>query len=156
MGVLVRLTPGVIGIVDPTTTTRSPTSTTNAVHASYGDDLVTVNIETVPIPPPIPTHIPFGMGTIKNMATTLPDVSPATLQPFSVFHGGDFSEKEVKDNMHTFPAHNSCQAFTTVRLSDNRIKIIHSIGRYIAPLGFENNNRNHNYFFCFKGDRTKR
>ena len=43
-----------------------------------------------------------------------------------------------------------------VRAPENRVKFVHSLGRYVGPLGAEAEDRNHNRYFGFKGDRTRR
>ena len=58
--------------------------------------------------------------------------------------------------MHNLSAQSKCQCLAVIRVSDNRVKIVHSLSRYVVPLGLEESDANHNMFFGFKGDRTKR
>jgi len=78
------------------------------------------------------------------------------LQPFSEFHNGTFSSDGVKTIFHNLSAQHTCHIFAMVRAPENRIKFVHSLGRYVAPMGTEVTDRNHNCYFGFKGDRTKR
>jgi len=47
-------------------------------------------------------------------------------------------------------AQHKCQTFAAIWASDNRIKIVHSLGRYVALLGKDLTDRHHNNFFGFK------
>ena len=47
-------------------------------------------------------------------------------------------------------------AFASVRSSENCIIILHSLARYVAPLGEEASDALHNHYFAFKGERSKR
>ena len=46
-------------------------------------------------------------------------------------------------------------AFDSVCSPENRLKIVHSLDWYVAPLGEESLDRMHNHYFAFKGDRTR-
>ena len=94
--------------------------------------------------------------TLKHLAHSLPEVVPADLKPFRAFHSGSFTKEAVDKKIHNLLAQCRCQAFTVVRAADNRVKILHSLGHYMAPMGNELTDRNHNMFFGFKGDCTKR
>ena len=61
----------------------------------------------------------------------------------------------MAEKLHNLSAQCKVQAFAMIRASDNRIKIVHSLGRYVAPMGQEASDQNHNMFFGFKGDRTR-
>jgi len=78
------------------------------------------------------------------------------LQPFSKFHNGIFSSDGMKTIFHNLSAQHTCHIFAMVRAPKNRIKFVHSLGRYVSPMGTEVTERNYNRYFGFKGDRTKR
>ena len=47
-------------------------------------------------------------------------------------------------------------AFASVMECDNCIKILHSLGKYVAPMEKEVDESHHNKYLVFKGDRTNR
>jgi len=47
-------------------------------------------------------------------------------------------------------ANHSYQIFATFCSSDSRVKIVHSVGIYVAPLGKELEDTNHGRFFVLK------
>ena len=143
-------------LIPPPTTVRQSTVAPTDGLTPGGADAASTTIESVPVPPKKQIPIPVGGGSIRNLATTLPPVMPSTLKPLSSFHKGDFSAGEVKEKIQNLSSQHCLQTFASIRSSDNRIRILHSIGKYVAPLGSEDKDRNHNSFFCFKGDRTKR
>jgi len=78
-----------------------------------------------------------------------------TLQPLAEFYMGDFSTQGIKEKINNLTTQHTCQAFVTICSADNRIRIVHSLGTYVAPIGYEDEDNNHDYFFAFKGHRTK-
>ena len=76
--------------------------------------------------------------------------------PFADFHRGDFSRQGVETKFLNISAQLSCYTFASVRAGENRVKILHSLGRYVAKVGAEVSDKNHNQYYGFKGDRTRR
>jgi len=62
----------------------------------------------------------------------------------------------VKVKLYNLSSQCACQNFAMARSPDNRIKIVHSLSRYVEPLGEEESDRNHNDYFAFKGGFTRR
>jgi len=94
---------------------------------------------------------PLNMGGFP-----LPDITPTSLEPFADFHSGEFTVEGVKTKLHNLASQQTFMAFASVRSPENCIKIVRSLARYVAPLGEESTDRNHNHYFAFKGGRTKR
>ena len=111
-------------------------------------------VGAAPVPPP-PTN-PFLKGSLKHIAFSLPEVTPAELFPYYEFHGGTFSATAAKEKFGNLANVQTCQTFAVIRASDSRIKIVHSLGRYMAPFGSETGDVHHEGYFAFKGDTTAR
>ena len=149
-------TPGFIAMLDPST---SPPHEESTCTSSSARTIPTTTLTTLP---PRPTTFPTGpinpftMGSIKHGEFSLPNVTPKSLKPYADFYNGDFTSDGVKAKLHNLASQHTFMAFAAVREPENRIKIVHSLARYVAPLGEEAEDRNHNHYFTFKGERTKR
>ena len=128
-----------LAIIPPTPTHADPTTgiisppTVRFQATNGGIGLVPV---PTPAPPPTPSN-PFPPGSIKHLASAIPPVTPSTLLPYSEFHSGNFTVNGEKEKLLNLSAHHSCQAFASICLSDSRMKILHSVWMYVAPLGKE-------------------
>jgi len=98
----------------------------------------------------------YTAGSNKYGGYSLPDITPASLKPFADFYSGDFTAERVKTKLHNLASQHTFMAFASVRSPENRIKIVHSLARYIAPLGEERMDHNYNHYFAFKGGQTMR
>ena len=102
-----------------------------------------------------PTN-PHPIGSLKFLGFKLPPVTPRSLQPYADFHNGKFDITNVKLKYLNLACQRACQTFVTMRAPENRIKILHSLAVYVAPLGEEGSDINHNRYFGFKGERKRR
>jgi len=58
--------------------------------------------------------------------------------------------------MVNLAAQRNCKAFAAIKSSDRRVKIMYSVGYYIAPMVKKLEDQNHGKHFEFRGYRTKR
>ena len=139
-----KVNPNVASYSSRTKTTVSGTSETSSVQDTVS------GMKSVPVPgpglPQRPGHPNTGntgatnrnlKGSMKHLAFGLPEVEVGDLKAMAEFHGGDFTATTVKNKLLNMSAQRKCHAFAAVRKSDNRIKILHSVGLYVAPLGAE-------------------
>ena len=57
----------------------------------------------------------------------------------------------VKEKLYNLLVQHSLYTFAVIHADNNCVKILHSMGRYVEPLGGESIDPNHNQFFVFKG-----
>jgi len=70
--------------------------------------------------------------------------------------GGGFNTSGVEEKMFNLASIHTCHAFAVIRAADNIVKIVHSLGRYVKPVGSTIPDLHTGRFFAFKGDRTQR
>ena len=135
----------------------SPPGVRNMNFAPQGMAGIPPPVNAAPPPPPsTPVPNPYVVGSLKHLAFSLPEVTQAELLPYYVFHEGDFSLGAAREKLANLANVQSCQTFATIRSSDSRIKIVHSVAKYMAPFGMETGDVNHDGYFIFKGDRSSR
>jgi len=140
-GVITIIDPSIVSIVDLMATTPVLAVATPATPRLAGDGTPgasfagTSSPPMTPPPPPTGPKNPYIVGFFKYVAHTLPEVTLATLKPFAQFHTGNFSVEGVKASLFNMPAQHTCNVFAILWAPENQIKFVHSMGRYVAPMG---------------------
>lgn len=94
----------------------------------------------------------LARGTFKGMVDKLPDVGPTVLEPLLAFCANT-ERRNSQQLVEQLASHMEQISFVVVRQSDNKIRILHLLGKYVCPLGDANPLSNE--FVAFKGDRSQ-
>lgn len=106
---------------------------------------------TLPLPPPT---CPFITGSLKSHAHTLPPVESKHLKSFDVLHAL-VTNSTVEMKLHNFALQGSYQTLASIQRWENKVRFLHSMGHYVAPLGTTSKPQA-GKFYVFQGNCTKR
>jgi len=100
---------------------------------------IDMSISQAPLPPSSTPANSHPISSLKHMATSLSNVTPTTLKPLADFYNINFSSNVIKEKLQDLSVKNALYTFAIIHVDDNCVKILNSMGRYVTPLGGEEN-----------------
>ena len=107
-------------------------------------------------PTPPATAAPTG-GTLKHLAEKAKGTAKVDLRRAAAVHNAILEQRQTAAEVHErIAGQKRFVPLLTVRNGDNKVRVLHTVGRYTCPLGDEASEPHNGKTLAFSGDRVGR